>query len=42
MKKFEVVISGEHEKRDNELQIPEFLRTHQGSIRERGKMARRG
>lgn len=30
------------EQRDNELQIPEFLRTHQGSIRERGKMARRG
>lgn len=74
MKKFEVVISGEHEaeigheilagiyaavhnygytdvsvqaetieeQRDNELQIPEFLRTHQGGIRERGRMARRG
>lgn len=74
MKKFEVVISGEHEKeigheilagiyaavqnygytdvsvqaetieeqRDNELQIPEFLRTQQGGIRERGRMARRG
>lgn len=74
MKKFEVVISGEHEteigheilagiyaavqnygytdvsvqadtieeQRCNELQIPEFLRTQQGGIRERGRMARRG